>query len=162
MKWRKILDSIEPYKPGKPIDEVKRELSLESAIKLASNESPFPPSPKVVEAIKEAAKDVNRYPDGGCYYLREALKNKLKVSGDNIIFGNGSDEVIIMALRTFVEPGEEVIISDPTFLVYKIASKTVGATVTVVPVKDYKYDLESILNKITSKTAKKVNTLGKR
>ncbi|NQT32377.1 MAG: histidinol-phosphate transaminase [Candidatus Omnitrophica bacterium] len=150
--WKQILDEIAPYEPGKPIEEVKRELGLDKVIKLASNESPYGPSEKVLEAIMEAAKSANRYPDGGCFYLRKALSKKLSISGEKIVFGNGSDELIILALRAFVHPGEEIIISDPTFLVYKIASRIVGADVVTVPVKDFKYDLEAIAERITPQT----------
>ena len=150
--WKKILDEVTPYKPGKPIEEVKRELGLEDVIKLASNESPFPPSPKVIEAIEKNAQDVNRYPDGGCFYLRDAISKKLGIFENNIVFGNGSDEIIIMALRAFVHPGEEVIISDPTFMIYRIASVISGAKVEVTPAKNYRYDLDAMLEKITDKT----------
>ena len=90
--WKEILDQITPYEPGRPIEEVKRELGLDKVIKLASNENPLGPSEKVMEAINAAAKDVNRYPDGGCFYLREAISAKLSVPGEKIVFGNGSDD----------------------------------------------------------------------
>lgn len=150
--WKKILDQVTPYKPGKPIEEVKRELRLENVIKLASNENPLGPSQRVLEAIAAAAKDVNRYPDGGCFYLREALSDKLKVSGDNIVFGNGSDEVILLALHAFVNPGDEVVIASPTFLVYNIASMIKGAEIRTIPMKDYRYDLGGMLDAINEKT----------
>jgi histidinol-phosphate aminotransferase len=150
--WKKILDQVTPYKAGKPIEEVKRELGLEKVIKLASNENPFGPSPRVLEAIASAARDVNRYPDGGCYYLREALSAKLKVSGENIVFGNGSDEVILLALHAFVGPGDEVVVASPTFLIYNIASMVKGARIRTVPLKDYRYDLEGMLKAVNDKT----------
>lgn len=150
--WKKILDDIAPYEPGRPIDEVKRELGLDKVIKLASNENPYGPSPKVLDAIMRAAENANRYPDGGCFYLREALSKRLAVPGENIVFGNGSDELIILALRAFVHPEEEVIISDPTFLVYKIGSKIVEAQIKTVPTKNFRYDLDGILEAITDKT----------
>ena len=150
--WKEILDQITPYEPGRPIEEVKRELGLQKVIKLASNENPLGPSEKVMEAIIAAARNANRYPDGGCFYLRQALSRRLSVPGGKIVFGNGSDELIVLALRAFVHPGEKVIISDPTFLVYRIASRIVGADVVAVPVKDFKYDLDSMLAKITPST----------
>jgi histidinol-phosphate aminotransferase len=150
--WKEILDQITPYEPGRPIEEVKRELGLDKVIKLASNENPMGPSQKVLDAIMEAAKDANRYPDGGCFYLRKALSENLSVPGEKIVFGNGSDELIILALRAFVHPGEEVIVSDPTFMVYKIASKVVGAEIVTVPAVDFKYDLDGMLKSITPKT----------
>ncbi|MFA6636664.1 MAG: histidinol-phosphate transaminase [Candidatus Omnitrophota bacterium] len=150
--FKKSLARIIPYQPGKPIDEVKRELALERVIKLASNENPFGPSDKVKQAIAKASLDVNRYPDGGCFYLRKALSEKLSVSAENIVFGNGSDELIVLALRAFVEKGQEVIMSDPTFLVYKIASAIAEAQVISVPVKLFKYDLKKMLEAITPRT----------
>lgn len=150
--WKEILDNIIPYKPGKPVEEVRREFGLKDIVKLASNENPMDPSPAVIDAINRAAKDVNRYPDGGCFYLRGALEKKLSVNGDNIIFGNGSDEVIVLAIRAFVDPGDEVIVSDPSFLVYKIASAIEGANIRFVPWKNYRYDLDGMVGSITDRT----------
>jgi histidinol-phosphate aminotransferase len=150
--WKKILENIKPYKPGKPIEEVKREFNLGDVIKLASNENPFPPSPLVIKALAGAAKDANRYPDGGCFYLRNALSKKLGVPGENIVFGNGSDEIIVLALHAFVEPGDEVVVADPTFLIYNIASMVRGAVVRSVPLKGYRYDLEAMSKAVTDKT----------
>jgi len=150
--WKEKLDNIKPYVPGKPIEEVERELGIEGVIKMASNENPFGPSPKVAAAIAEAAGSVNRYPDADCYYLRRALSAKLSVDGKNIIFGNGSDEIIILVLRAFIHPGDEVLIADPTFLMYNIASLVEGADVRAVPMKDMKYDLEAMADAITDRT----------
>ncbi len=150
--WKKSLDNIKSYQPGKPIDEVKRELGLKRVFKLASNENPYGPTEKVKEAILTAAGEVNRYPDGGCFKLRQVLSEKLSILADKIVFGNGSDELIVLALKAFVEPGDEVILSHPTFLVYKIASAIAEAKVVTVPVRDFKYDLDGMLSKITDKT----------
>ena len=92
---------IKPYISGKPIEEVKRQLGLKRVIKLASNENPYPPSPKVLKACLKAAGMVNRYPDGGCFLLRRALAKKLNISEDQLIFGNGSDEIIVLATKAF-------------------------------------------------------------
>lgn len=150
--WKEILEQVTPYKPGKPIDEVKRELGLKNVIKLASNENPIRPSARVIKALAEGAKNVNRYPDGGCFYLRKALSEKLSVSGDNIVFGNGSDEIILLALHAFVDPGDEVIVADPTFLIYNIASMIKGADIKTIPLKNFKYDLEGMLGAVTDRT----------
>jgi histidinol-phosphate aminotransferase len=150
--WKKHLDNIKPYQPGKPIDEVKRELGLEKVFKLASNENPMGPSSRVLKAIRDAAKEVNRYPDGGCFYLRKALSGKLSIPEECFVFGNGSDEVIVLALHAFVSPGDEVIVADPTFLVYHIASMVKGAKLKIVPSRNYKYDLEGMLAAVTDKT----------
>lgn len=144
--------AIEPYRPGKPIDEVKRELGLSSVIKLASNESPYGPSPRVLKAIRQSAQQINRYPDGGCYYLRRALAKRLKVAEDRLIFGNGSDEIIVMALRAFLRAGEEVVIAKPSFLIYEIASKIAGAKVRAVPLIDFCYDLDGMRRAVTART----------
>lgn len=150
--WKTVLDQITPYEPGKPIEEVKRELGLENVIKLASNENAMGPSDRVIKAITKAAKNINRYPDGGCYYLRKALSEKLSVSENNIVFGNGSDEIILLALRAFIDPGDEVVVADPTFLIYHLASMVKGAKIRTVPLKDYRYDLDGMLGAVTDRT----------
>jgi histidinol-phosphate aminotransferase len=143
---------VTPYTPGKPIDEVKRELGLDQVIKLASNESPYGPSPKVLKALVQQAKNVNRYPDGGCYNLREALAQRLKVDPHQLIFGNGSDEIIVMAIRAFVGKSDEVVMARPSFLIYDIASRLAGARIRAVPLQDFCYDLEGMSRAVTRKT----------
>src|SRR5512137_1742990 len=106
----KIPDYIErliPYEPGKPIEELERELGITGSIKLASNENPVGPSPAVIEAIIQNAPGISRYPDGDCFYLKQALSAELGVSRDEILVGNGSNEIIELALRSFVAPGDE-------------------------------------------------------
>ena len=149
---KKTIFNIQPYVPGKPVDEVKRELGLTSVIKLASNENPYGPSPKALRAIRTAARDVNRYPDGGCFYLRQALAKRLNISPRQLIFGNGSDEIIVLAVRVFIDPGDEVIIADPSFLIYGIAARIADATVKAIPLKDFCYDLEAMRRSVTGKT----------
>lgn len=149
---KKTIFSVQPYVPGKPIDEVKRELGLKNVIKLASNENPYGPSPKAVEALRRAAQDVHRYPDGDCYYLRQALAKRLDVSPRQLVFGNGSDEIIVLTVRAFLNPGEEVIIASPSFLIYGIASKIAGARVRAIPLKNFYYDLEGMKKAVTRKT----------
>ncbi len=143
---------IKPYIPGKPIDEVRRELGLKSVIKLASNENPYPPSPKVLAAMNAAAKVINRYPDGGCFQLRRALAKKLKIDDDQLIFGNGSDEIITLAVRAFAGQGDEIIIAKPSFLIYEIAAVLSGAKLHQVPLKNFRYDLPAMKAKINSRT----------
>ncbi|MFC1576129.1 histidinol-phosphate transaminase [Candidatus Omnitrophota bacterium] len=149
---RKEIFKINPYVPGKPIEEVKRELGLRDVIKLASNENPLPPSREALRAAQKALRSANRYPDGGCFYLKNALAASLGVKPDNLIIGNGSDELIILALRAFVKKGDEVIIAKPTFLIYEIASKISGAKIKFVPVKDFRYDIPKMASLITKKT----------
>lgn len=149
---KKHIFEVQPYRPGKPIDEVKRELHLKEVIKLASNENPYGPSPAVLKAMVKEAQCVNRYPDGGCFYLRQVLTKHLLVSGENLIFGNGSDEIIVMAIRAFVKKGEEVIIAKPSFLIYDIASRLEGAVIKAIPLQNFRYDLNGMRDAVTSKT----------
>ena len=143
---------IKPYVPGKPINEVRRELGLKSVIKLASNENPYPPSPKVLAAMNAAAREVNRYPDGGCFLLRRILAKKLGIDDDQLIFGNGSDEIIVLAVKAFAAKGDEVIIAKPSFLIYEIASVLSGARLHQVPLSDFHYDLQAMKAKINART----------
>ena len=149
---RRELRDLEVYVPGKPIEELQREMSLKYVVKLASNENAFGPSPKALEALKSAIYNVNRYPDSSCYYLRRKLAGILSVDEGNLIFGNGSDELIVLAVRAFLEAGDEVIIADPTFLIYRIASKAAGVKTVLVPLKNMRYDLEAMASKISPRT----------
>ncbi|MBF0532771.1 MAG: histidinol-phosphate transaminase [Candidatus Omnitrophica bacterium] len=149
---KKPIFQVKPYVPGRPIEEVKREYGLKSVIKLASNENPYGPSPKVMAAIKKAALGVNRYPDGGCFILRQELAKRLKVGPDQLVFGNGSDETIVLAVKAFVQEGDEVIIAQPTFLVYEIASRLAGAAVKAVALNGFNYDLNAMRVAVTAKT----------
>lgn len=146
------VSKIKPYVPGKPVEEVKRELGLKRVIKLASNENPYGPSPRVLKAIADAAKKVNRYPDGSCFELRQALAKKLRVKPDQLVFGCGSDEVIVLAIRAFVEPGDEVVMAKPSFLVYSLASSLAGATLVEVPLQGLSYDLKTMKALVTKRT----------
>ncbi|MBI3601411.1 MAG: histidinol-phosphate transaminase [Candidatus Omnitrophica bacterium] len=148
----KYIFDIKPYVPGKPIEDVKRQLKLKSVIKLASNENPYPPSPKAVEAMTKTARGVNRYPDGGCFLLRRALAKHLKVGENQLIFGNGSDEIIVLAVKAFVGQGDEVIIAKPSFLIYEIACCLAGAKIHQVPLKNFRYDLKGMKDKLSKRT----------
>ena len=149
---RQSLLSIKPYQPGKPIEEVKRELGLKDVIKLASNENPYPPAPGVVKAIEKELSQLNRYPDGNCFYLRQALAKKLRVKPEQLIFGNGSDELIVLTVRAFVKPGEEVILAKPSFLIYELASTIEEAVIRSAPLKNFAYDLEVMKRMVTLNT----------
>jgi histidinol-phosphate aminotransferase len=146
------LDRVQSYKPGKPVEELERELGIRHALKLASNENPFGPSPKAVAAARQALAKTHRYPDASCFYLKRALASKFKVSEDRLAIGNGSDELIVMAIRAFVAQDEEVLTATPTFLIYKIAAQVHGAKVVEVPMKDFRYDLKAMAKAITPKT----------
>jgi histidinol-phosphate aminotransferase len=151
MKYRKELDKINAYKPGKPIEELKREKKLTKIYKLASNEVPFKPT-YLKEVVNKELENINRYPESSCFYLRNKLAKNLKVKPDSVIFGNGSDEIITLALKAFIEKGDEVIIAFPSFLIYQIQAEIVGAKVVKVPLKNYSYCLDEIAKKITKKT----------
>lgn len=145
--------SVKPYTPGKPIEEVQRELGLKGVIKLASNESCLGPSPRAVEAIRKNLKNINRYPDASSFYLKKKLAKFLGVKEENIMIGNGSDEVICLAIRAFVNPSEEVMIAKPTFLIYEIASQVQDARIREIPLRrDFKYDIEGMREAITENT----------
>lgn len=145
--------NVKNYVPGKPIEEVRRELGLKDVIKLASNENCLGPSPKAVAAIKKNLKNINRYPDASSFYLKKKTAKFLGVDENNLIFGNGSDEIIGIAVRTFVGDGDEVVIARPTFLIYEIVSQIQNADIKFVPLaKDLRHDLNAMKKAITDKT----------
>lgn len=146
-----ILD-IAPYEPGKPIEEVERELEIAGAIKLASNENPLPPSPGVLAAIRQVLGGLNRYPDGSGYYLRHALAKRHGVSPDAIVLGNGSNELLELVARAFVRHGEEVVFPHPSFVVYPSIVQSVGGIRVVVTLKDHRLDLATMARAITPLT----------
>jgi histidinol-phosphate aminotransferase len=146
------IKSISPYVPGKPIEELERELGISGSIKLASNENPLGPSPKAVNAVKKALAGLNRYPDGSGFYLSQALAKHLGVDLSQIILGNGSNELIELAVRTFVQPGDEVISADPSFVVYRMITQAAGGTNVVVPCRELTHDLDAMAERITDRT----------
>jgi histidinol-phosphate aminotransferase len=150
--FKKHIQEIKPYEPGKPIKELQREYGIRNVIKLASNENPLGPSRKAIRAARKALRDVNLYPEGSCYYLLERLAKELDIDPGQLIFGNGSDEIIEFLARGFLSEGDEVISSEMTFLIYPILSQVCGANFKAVPMKDYRYDLDGILRAITAKT----------
>ncbi|MBS4026044.1 MAG: histidinol-phosphate transaminase [Clostridia bacterium] len=149
---REAIMAIRPYVPGKPVEEVKREFGLTDIIKLASNENPVGPSKRVIQAMKEACEKINYYPDAGGYDLKQALAAFCGVEPENIILGNGSDENIKMVAEAFLNPGEEVILGSPSFPTYDYAGKLMAGKMVPVPLKNFTYDLEAILAKITDNT----------
>ncbi len=149
---RQDILNIDAYKPGRPIEEVERDLGLKGVIKLASNENPLGTSVSALKAIRKKLKNLNRYPEGSCFYLKKALSAKLKVKEDNLIFGNGSDELIDIILKTIKSPEAEIITGDVTFLEYKICGQILGFGVKTVPLKDFRFDLNAIKNSITQNT----------
>ena len=144
--------SIKPYAPGKPLEALEREYGVTDSIKLASNENPLGPSPMAVKAIHAAMGNLNRYPDGSAHVLMGQLAAHLNVSTENLVLGNGSDEVIGMLTHAILRPGDEVILPHPSFLVYDIAVKSAGAEAVYVPLSSLCIDLDGIQKKITEKS----------
>jgi len=146
------IASLSPYVPGKPIEELQRELGLTRVIKLASNENSIGPSPKALAVLKEGAAMLHRYPDGGAFRLREALADRWKVTSDHIILGNGSDEILGMLARTFLAPGDEAVMADHTFVIYKMEVTAAHGKAVVVPLKQWRHDLAAMADAITPRT----------
>jgi histidinol-phosphate aminotransferase len=160
------VSEIKPYVPGKPVKELERELGIKDSIKLASNENPLGPSPKALKALKEYLQtgcEVHRYPEGSGYYLKNALVEKVsecqsvrvsgeKIAPDNIILGNGSNEIIDIAVRTFMGPEDEAVMATPSFIIYSMSVRSVGAKAVEVLLADYRHDLIKTAEAITDKT----------
>ena len=142
------------YEPGKPIEYVAREYGFEPAdvAKLASNENPFGPSPKAVEAGKNALEQAHLYPDGGCFELREAIANARGVSADSVLVGNGSNEIIELLGHAFLRPGLEVVMGAEAFIVYKLVAKLFGATPVEVPMQNFAHDLKAMRSAVSENT----------
>lgn len=130
------IDTLQPYVPGKPVEELERELGFKNAVKLASNENPLGPSPKVLEAVRAASETVHRYSDDSCYALRGALAERLGVGRDELAFGHGSNELIDLSVRAFATPAEHAVIGAPSFSCYGLSLQAAGVPTTVVPLKD--------------------------
>ncbi len=149
---RKVIFDIKPYVPGKPIEEVERELGIKDVIKMASNENPFGPSPRAVEAMQKSLHKISMYPDGNCFYLKEMVAEKLCVEPDNLIVGNGSDEILKLIAEAFLDPGDEIVMAQPSFSEYEFVGKIMGAQCIFVPLKDFTHDLEAMGRAVTKKT----------
>lgn len=152
VKHQAGLDALEPYVPGTPIEEVQREYGLEDVIKLASNENPLGPSPRALEAIREALPNLNLYPDGQSYALRHALADFLGVEPDNVIVGNGADGLIMQTCMAYLDEKSEVIVSTSSFPVYDIYTHVMRATLVKTPLKDYGLDLDAMAQAMTPRT----------
>ena len=150
--YKNYIQAIHPYEPGKPIKEVERELGLRHVVKLASNENALGPSGKAMRAMRRALREAHLYPEGSCHYLVNRLAEEFAVAANQIMVGNGSNEIIELLARGFLGEGDQVISSDITFLVYPILTQACGAEYVRVPMKDYRYDLEGIFNAITGRT----------
>lgn len=145
------IRGLQPYQPGKPVEELQRELGLDNIVKLASNENPLGPSPGVAEALR-AATELERYPDGSAWELKARLSQQLGVSAERLTVGNGSNDVLEMLGRVFLSPGTEAIVSEHAFVVYPLVTIAVGATLTVVPARQHGQDLTATLEAIGEST----------
>jgi histidinol-phosphate aminotransferase len=150
---RKNVALIKPYIPGKPIEEVRRELNIKvKIIKLASNENPLGTSKLVIKALRKAVKEIFRYPDDGCYALGKKLAEYVGVNPNQLIFGNGSVEIIDFIIKSYVAPGDHVVLAEKSFIMFKIAATTADAKMTEVPLKNYTHNLEAMAEAITPLT----------
>ncbi|OYD09710.1 histidinol-phosphate transaminase [Paludifilum halophilum] len=152
MKSKSVLQGVPVYQPGKPLEEVKRELGLEEVIKLASNENPYGCSPSVWESLTEEQAHLFMYPEGGAPQLRQELASHLNVSTDRILFGNGSDEIVQMIARTYLEPGYEAVMADITFPRYKTQTLIEGCTPVEVPMVEGTHDLDAMARAVNDHT----------
>ena len=146
--FRRAIADLVPYEPGKPVEEVQRELGLERVVKLASNEGPFGPFPAAVEAMERAARELNRYPDGGSYRLHEALAQRHGVDLSEVVAGSGADGCIDMLSQAVLDPGDEIVCGWPSFPSYVIDARKIGAVPRTVPLQDGRYDLDAMLEAI--------------
>jgi len=146
------VQKLHPYMAGKPVSELERELGITGIVKLASNENPLGLSELVVKAIQDETIDGCRYPDANGHYLKAALSERLRVSPSQITLGNGSNDVLEMIAKVYLQPHHEVIFAEHAFCVYPIVSQAIGATLVEVPAKEWGNDLEAMLAAITDKT----------
>ena len=155
-QWESLANEhilgIAPYEPGKPIEELERELMIHNPIKLASNENPLPPSDRVQKAIIAALSSLDRYPDGSGFYLRQALAKKHGVMPDQVVLGNGSNELIELLVRSFLRPGDEAVVPHPSFVVYPMIVQAAGGVRVMVMLKDFRLDLDAMARAITPMT----------
>jgi histidinol-phosphate aminotransferase len=149
---RRALAELRPYEPGKPVEEVQRELGLDRVVKLASNEGPYGPFPAALEALERCARDLNRYPDGGSYRLRTALAERHDVAFEEVATGSGADGIVDNVSQALLDPGDEVVLGWPSFPSYAIYALKAGARPVQVPLRDLRYDLDALLDAVTERT----------
>ena len=150
------IRAIAPYQPGKPIAELERELGITGIVKLASNENPLGASPKAVAAMHEAIKTIALYPDGNGFELKDALTKRYGVAHNNLVLGNGSNDLLELASRAFLAPGDAAVYSAHAFAVYALATQAVGARGITVPAKEFGHDLDAMLKAAVQQKAKMV------
>lgn len=149
---RKCVEKLKPYPPGKPIEELERELGITGSIKLASNENPLGPSPKAMRAVRENLKNMHRYPDANAYYLRDKLAGKFGLPMSRIMVGNGADELIELVAKTFLSPSEVVIIPEHAFILYETFALSFDGKAVIVPLSEFSVDLQAMINAVTPHT----------
>lgn len=150
--FRNELSKLQPYVPGKPIEEVQKEYGLTHVVKLASNENQLGPSPKAVEAVKNELKNLNVYPDAGAMKLRYELAKKYGLDYDNIVVGNGGEQILQIIAQTFINSGDEAIMAKTTFGIYGNSVSHMGGIPVKLPLKDYKHDFKAFVENINEKT----------
>jgi histidinol-phosphate aminotransferase len=150
--FRPSVQGLTPYEPGKPVEEVQRELGLERCVKLASNEGPFGPFPTALEALERSVAELNRYPDGGAWRLRGALAERYGVSYEEVAVGAGADGIIDCLSQAALEPGDEIVCGWPSFPSYVIDALKLGAVPRQVPLREHRYDLDAMLEAIGPRT----------
>ncbi|MGQ9464346.1 MAG: histidinol-phosphate transaminase [bacterium] len=153
IKAKEFIERIKPYQPGKPIEEVIRELNLKGeVIKLASNENPLGTSPLAIKAMRRALKESWLYPDDNCFYLKDALAKKFNVSSDEIIVGNGSVEILPLITLAYLNPDDSAVVSHGAFIWYKIAVSIAGAQLIETPMKNHTHDLKAMADAVQKNT----------
>jgi histidinol-phosphate aminotransferase len=150
--FKPAVRDIVPYEPGKPVEEVQRELGLERVVKLASNEGPFGPLPEALDALAEAAPELNRYPDGGGFRLRTALAERHGVRFEEIALGAGADAIVDCLAQVSLDPGDEIVCGWPSFPSYVIGARKLGAEPKQIPLQEGRYDLDALLAAVTERT----------
>jgi histidinol-phosphate aminotransferase len=150
--FKPAVRDIVPYEPGKPVEEVQRELGLERVVKLASNEGPFGPFPEALDALAETATDLNRYPDGGGYRLRMTLAERHDVRLEEIALGAGADGVVDCLAQVSLDPGDNAVCGWPSFPSYVITARKLGAEARTIPLREGRYDLDAMLQAVTERT----------
>ena len=148
----KGINDLSPYEPGKPIEDLERELGIKNAVKLASNENPVGPSPRVLQSIENILKNTHRYPDGNATKLKEVIGRKFSVKSNQVTIGNGSNDIIEFIARSFLGTDDSAIYSEHAFAVYPLVVKAVGAEGIEVPAKNFSHDLDAMLDSIKSNT----------
>ena len=146
------IRTLAPYSPGMPVEELERQLGIRDSIKLASNENPLGPSPKALAAIAAALGELHRYPDGSAFHLKNRLAERLGVSPEELVVGNGSNEIIELVVRTVLRPGDEAVMADQAFVVYRLVVQAAGGTSRIVPLRDFTHDLDAIAAAVGGRT----------